>query len=312
MAEATRKLFISYSTEDSTFVDSLMRELDEHSVPYWSNRNIQPGLRWFEQIESAIKGASVLVLVISPGFQASESALLEAGVAVGCAQESGALVVPIVLRDAALPPLFRGYQALHAESMTAEEIAAQLKTLATNVHKKTARSFKELHLFVSSSGDVLAERECVSRVLDELNASVGAAEGVKLRRFTWESSLMPIGGERSQAAINQTLQDIDVFLMILGASLGTGRPGSGSGTEEEFQTIRKSWELFGRPQILCYVKTAPVKLESIEQLEQFRRVLEFRDRLKSGGLVHEFESLDDLERAVRIHFKNVIVSAAVR
>ena len=76
--------------------------------------------------------------------------------------------------------------------------------------------------------------------------------------------------------------------------------------------VVENWKRTGQPQILCYLKMAPVRLQSVDQVEQLRRVLEFRDRLRSDGLVYEFESLDDLERAVRLHLTNIITSAGGR
>jgi len=313
MPKTARELFISYSRADVAFVRGLMRELDAQGLPYWSDRKIELGAPWIDEIESAVKRASVFVLVISPGFLGSEYALMEAGIAVGRAHESGARIVPILLPGASLPPVLRSYQALRADSMTVKDLVERLRAVASTVDRKPDRISKELRLFVSSSADVTAERECVSRIVEELNASVGAAEGVTLLRYTWERSLLPVETGSAQATVSEALGHVDVFLLILGARIGTPiGVDRGSGTEKEFQMAVENSKHTGRPQVLCYLKTAPVQVTSVDQAEQLRRVLEFRDRLRNDQLVYEFESLDDLERAVRHHLTNIIVSEGSR
>lgn len=100
---------------------------------------------------------------------------------------------------------------------------------------------------------------------------------------------------------------MDIFLLIIGARLGTPvGDGRGSGTEEEFRIAVENSRHTGRPQVLCYLKTAPVQVSSVEQVEQLRRVMEFRDRLLKDGIVYQFESLADLEYAVRQHLTKII------
>jgi hypothetical protein len=313
MAKGARELFISYSRADDAFVQGLMRELDEQAVPYWSDRKIEAGGLWIDEIESAIKRASVFVLLISPSFAASKNALFEAGIAVGRAHESGARIVPILLPGASLPPVLRGYHALRADSMTIKDVAEQLRAVAATVDQKPERIFKELRLFVSSPADVTAERECVSRISEELNAGVGAAKGVALQRYTWESFPPSVIRGSVHGTVSEALRHVDIFLLILAARLGTPVGiNSGSGMEEEFQMVVENSKRTGRPQVLCYLKTAPVQLKSVDEAEEFGRVLKFRDRLKRDHLVYEFESLDDLERAVRHHLTEIILSESHR
>ena len=313
MPKTTGEVFISYSNADSAFVRELMRELEAQGVPYWSDQKIEGGALWMDEIESAVKRASVFVLVISPNFLASKYTLMEAGVAVGRARVSGARIIPILLSATSLPPMFRDYQALHADSITVKDIATRLGSLASALDYKPERVQKELRLFVSSPSDVIAERECVSRVVEELNARVGSTEGITFLRYTWENVLPPIETKSIQEAVNEALSHVDVFLLILGSRIGTPiGPGRGSGTEEEFRMAIESSKHTGWPMILCYLKTAPIKIKSADQAEQLRRVLEFSDQLRKDRLVYEFESLNDLENAVRHSLTKIIKSEADR
>ena len=309
MASPPNEVFISYSRADDAFVRTLLREFDRQGVPDRSDREIAAGSSWIDEIESALNRVSVFLLVISPHSQASEYGQFEAGMAAGRAKESQARIVPILLPGASLPPVLRSYQALRAESMTIEDIAAEIKAIVTTTERKADRVSTELRLFVSSPADVTAEREVVARVVEELNATVGAAEGVTFRRYAWES-LPAVELAHPQQALDDMLRRLDVFVLILASRLGTPiGVGGGSGTEEQYKLVVEKWRQTGKPKIFCYLRTAAVRLESVDALEQLRRVFEFRDQLKRDGLVFEFESIADFERAVRLHLTNVIHSS---
>lgn len=307
MAKATPEAFVSYSRTDEAFVRRLLHEMDAQRVPYWSDRMIPLGALWIDEIETAMKRASVFVLVISSSFQASEYAQFEAGIAVGRAQQSRALIVPILLPGAQLPTALRGYQALRADSLTVADIAGRPKAVVAATGQIGDPVLHELRLFVSSPADVTAEREVVSRVVEELNARMDKAEGVVLRRYTWES--LPAIEARPQDALNDILRTSDIFLLILAARLGSPITADRSSrTEEEYLVVVENWRRTGRPQILCYLKTSPVKPSSINELDQLRRVLTFSDQLRRDHLLHEFESIGDFEAAVRLHLTKIIHS----
>jgi len=312
MAKKQPELFISYSRSDDEYVKSLMLELEAQAVPYWSDQKIEAGTLWITEIESAIKRASVFVLVISQNFEKSDYALFEAGIAVGRAKESGALVVPLIRPGASIPSVLRGYQAIRTESMRVEEVVTRLRTCLETASTKTEPILRELSLFVSSPADVTAEREVISRVVEELNATVASSNGIILRRYTWER-FAPVEIGHPQSVMNEMIRDIDVFILILGNRLGTPVGiGGGSGTEVEFQIVAERWRHTGHPQILCYLKATTPKIESSTEIEQQRKVLAFRDQLKNEGFVFEFTSMEDLERAVRLHFVKIIESAGRR
>ena len=182
MASPPNEVFISYSRADDAFVRTLLREFDRQGVPYWSDREIAAGSSWIDEIESALNRVSVFLLVISPHSQASEYGQFEAGMAVGRAKESQARIVPILLPGASLPPVLRSYQALRAESMT-------MRTRGRNQsHRHHDRAQGRPRVDGASALRLVAsrrdsEREVVARVVEELNATVGAAEGVTFRRY---------------------------------------------------------------------------------------------------------------------------------
>jgi hypothetical protein len=66
-------VFISYAhKDDQSWLDSLLVNLswlkDQHNVEIWTDRDIEPGDTWDEEIQAALGRAKVAVLLVSPQF----------------------------------------------------------------------------------------------------------------------------------------------------------------------------------------------------------------------------------------------------
>ena len=301
----TAHVFISHATGDDAFARDLRQALNERGVQLWSDQNIEGGSQWWDEIESALNRASMYVLVISPQFETSKDALFEAGVAVGRARESGALIVPVLLAGAKLPPALRGYHAIHAESTDIKALATQLRSAIFKIGSRAGPVVRKLRLFISSGSDTVVERELVIRIVEEINARLGVERHVLIETMMWEH--LSASSQSPQQVVEEAIRDVDVFLLLLSARIGAVFEGVPI-IEKELQLAQENWKQIGRPQILCYFKTGPVKLDTVDQLEQYRQILEFRDRLRSDRLVYEFESTDDLESVVRNQLENIVES----
>lgn len=70
-------IFVSYAhADDQRWLDMLMTHLKwltkQGDIEIWTDQDILPGDKWHESIQIALNNASVAVLMVSPGFLASE------------------------------------------------------------------------------------------------------------------------------------------------------------------------------------------------------------------------------------------------
>lgn len=107
------RVFVCYSHADRRWLDRLLVHLAplqrRHAVDVWSDRQIQSGTRWREEIRVAIERCNTAVLVISPDFLASEFiANDELPPLLQAADQRGALIIPVIVG----PCLFLHYPEL--------------------------------------------------------------------------------------------------------------------------------------------------------------------------------------------------------
>jgi hypothetical protein len=75
-AIAKDKVFISYSHKDKKFLDELlvhMKPLERAGrLSHWSDRQLKPGGKWFDEITQALKSSKVVVMLLTSSFLASD------------------------------------------------------------------------------------------------------------------------------------------------------------------------------------------------------------------------------------------------
>ncbi|HEY3665070.1 MAG TPA: TIR domain-containing protein, partial [Polyangiaceae bacterium] len=97
--ENPAKVFISYSRADAGFADRLAQDLERLQIPIWIDRRIQPGSRWDQEVQEAIKRATAMIVILSKRSVAS----LAVGDEFTYALDDGDLVVPVVYEVCEVP-----------------------------------------------------------------------------------------------------------------------------------------------------------------------------------------------------------------
>ena len=181
-----------------------------------------------------------------------------------------------------------------------------------------------LRIFVSSPADVGAERGVALAVAERLQFEFRGQ--IQLETYLWERSLLR-ATDTFQAQILD-IQEADLALFILWSRMGTPLPldqfsrrdGSqyASGTEYEFERARASNDARKTPEILCYLKTAEVRLSMkdrafrAEQVAELDAVSQFVDKwfrnpdgtFKSA--FYNFEKTAQFEEFLEVHIRDWI------
>lgn len=137
-----------------------------------------------------------------------------------------------------------------------------------------------LRVFVSSPGDLSAERQVVDDVVNRWNESPQIAERIALRVLRWEKYVPPVLGDPPQVVVDRFLgraASADIVVVLAGGRLGTrlSDPQTGlprpSGTEHELDSAYQANRRKGKPILLVYRKDdAAVAVTDAEEAERVR------------------------------------------
>jgi hypothetical protein len=168
---------------------------------------------------------------------------------------------------------------------------------------------RKLRVFIASPGEVAEERDLVSLIVEELRRNVARLVSVELETIRWETHAWPDIGEDAQDVINREIGDYDVFVGIMWRRFGTRTKRALSGTAEEFDRAYEYFTEYGRPKIMFYFRAKPLFTADLSELQQFKKVLEFRRKLqKFGVLFWEYVEPIEFERRFREHLTNQIIN----
>jgi hypothetical protein len=145
-----------------------------------------------------------------------------------------------------------------------------------------------IRLVVGSPGDVQAERETVSRVVEEINRGIATDRELRLEVVRWETDSYPgFSPEGPQGLIDPILR-IDKCALLIGIfwkRLGKPTRDAKSATEHEFHLAHTSWKKNRRPQIMIYFNQKPSSSPpSEEEVAQSGRQVEFKKAFPEEGL----------------------------
>ncbi|MCY2992680.1 MAG: hypothetical protein NTY19_33090 [Planctomycetota bacterium] len=154
----------------------------------------------------------------------------------------------------------------------------------------TPETARILRIFVSSPGDVAAERAVLDEVVESINRTDGRACGIRLEVWKWEADAVPQIGPQPQAVIDAQTPAYHIYLGLMAHRFGTKTGRYGSGTEQEFRDALKRWGDTGVPWILFYFSKAKVDPDELD-LAQYAKVRKFREQIERQGLYATYETV---------------------
>jgi len=158
----------------------------------------------------------------------------------------------------------------------------------------------QIRVFISSAFDDLrAEREAAVNIIEEINHTVGDALNFRLEVFRREATTPASNKSDAPAAIFDQIEKTDLFIGILGSRFGTINAAKDYGVNNEFEYALNHWSKTNTPHLLLYFKETPEVLRTTEELEQKRKVLEFKARARQLGLVRSFSDTADFANVLR-------------
>ena len=184
---------------------------------------------------------------------------------------------------------------------------------------RTTPAVPEVTVFLSSPGDVAAERQLVKRVIQEVNADPAWQGRCILKPLAYEDCVPSQMGRSAQRVVDDFMRlssQADVVVCILASRMGTptvdeetGREYL-SGTHYEFDSAYRAFKDGGgsSPRILLFLGSRVLPAEaSDEEFEQYGAVRKFKKRIQEHGeyegLAFEYRELGQLESLVRNHLK---------
>ncbi len=163
----------------------------------------------------------------------------------------------------------------------------------------------KVKIFLSSPGDVGAERKKAKAVIAQLHRIFSDALNISLEALDWKTHITPNMG-RPQEIINQQINDYDIFVGIMWKKFGSPTGVAESGTEEEFNFAYNNWKKYKRPHILFYFSQVPYAPKTKEEIEQWGKVLKFKEKLQKKGLPREYSTVEEFGDLLREHLSKIL------
>jgi small GTP-binding protein len=171
------------------------------------------------------------------------------------------------------------------------------------------RQQRILRIVAASPNDVKAERDVLASVIDEVNRLVAFDRGLQLELSRWETDAYPgFHSEGPQGLIDPILKitDCDLLIGIFWKKFGTPTADGQTGTEHEFNLAYEAWKEKGCPQIFFYFNKKLSAPQSSAEAEQWKQVLEFKNKFPKEGLWWPYEGEAEFEKLARNHLINFI------
>lgn len=169
-----------------------------------------------------------------------------------------------------------------------------------------------LRIVVASPADVQGERDALPAIIEELNGGIAGDHGLLFELSSWETDGYPgLHPEGPQGLLDYILkiERCDILIGIFWKRFGTPTKKAASGTEHEILRAYEAWAANGRPHVMVYFNQKPFQPpKSKQDLEQWTRIFEFKERLSGKGLFWQYKGRSQFEKQVRSHLTKIVRS----
>jgi hypothetical protein len=159
-------------------------------------------------------------------------------------------------------------------------------------------------VFVASPGDVQEERQAIEPVVDEINQTMGRQLRLRLDVVRWETDAYPgfaAGGPQAVIDGQLPVEDCDVVIGIFWRRLGTPTPRAASGSASEIERACEAALTRRKPHVMVYFSDRPAAPRTLDEIDQWRKVVEFRTKVEKAGLCIAYTTVPDFAAHVRRH-----------
>jgi len=163
----------------------------------------------------------------------------------------------------------------------------------------------QIRVFVATPGDVSKERGILRELLEDFDLMFDGLETINIRFVGWETAVPSLG--RAQELINKKLRHADIFVGIMWNRFGSDTGKFESGTEEEFNVAFDLWKERGVPWVIFYFSEVPSVLNSAEETDQRKKVIEFKEMVQKHGLTDTYSDINEFRRKILRHLGHVIM-----
>lgn len=174
-------------------------------------------------------------------------------------------------------------------------------------------SHRPIRVFVGSPNDLAEERQAVRAVADYIDGRMERDGRTRpLLPVLWDDYSTPDAGRPQEVvSANTRFEESDILVAILRDRLGSpsGAPsGDGpplTGTTEEIEGFLELREREKVARAMVYFCTS-VSPRTLQEVERYREVLEFKERIRHRALVCDYEKPGDFQHLLQNHLYDVV------
>jgi hypothetical protein len=118
------------------------------------------------------------------------------------------------------------------------------------------------------------------------------------------------GGPQAVIDPQIPVEDCDVVIGVFWRRFGTPTAFGNSGSSHEIERACESALRRRTPKVMVYFSERPSAPKTLDEIDQYRKVVEFRERLSKLGLYFTYDSVQSFADLVRNHLGGVIAEFA--